>query len=209
MTEIHIFRHGETEWNLSGHMQGFKDSPLTELGINQAMAARSKIEHIQFSAAYSSTSSRAADTARILTQGSNIPLYECDELKEINMGRWEGMKYEDVKAQFATQHHHFWNKPSCFQMDGAESFFDLQSRAVAFINKIALTQKGNKVLIVSHAAWIKTLLTSLQARPLDQLWQEPYATNLAHSIVIDNGAGLVVKQFCNEVCELQEKETVE
>lgn len=203
MTEIHIFRHGETEWNIAGRMQGFKDSPLTELGKSQAIEARSKIAHLDFAGAYSSTSSRASETAQILINGKNIPIYQADELKEINMGRWEGMKYHDVKEQFATQHDHFWNQPSRFQMEGAESFFDLRARATAYINKIAQQQQGKRVLVVSHAAWIKTLLTSLQSRPLDELWQGPYATNLAHSIVIDNGAGLIVKQFCNQECEYQ------
>ncbi len=66
MAEIHIFRHGETEWNLEGRMQGFKDSPLTSLGKSQAVEARKKIELVDFEVAYCSTSSRAVDTAKLL-----------------------------------------------------------------------------------------------------------------------------------------------
>ncbi len=65
MAELHIFRHGETEWNLTGRMQGFKDSPLTSLGKFQAIEARKKIEYMYFDAAYCSTSIRAFETTNL------------------------------------------------------------------------------------------------------------------------------------------------
>ncbi|NGN97291.1 histidine phosphatase family protein [Grimontia sp. S25] len=205
MTEIHIFRHGETEWNIEGRMQGFKDSPLTELGKAQAVAARKKIEHVNFDAVFCSTSSRASDTAKILVNDVDIPIYETDELREINMGSWEGMKHSDAKEQFATDYYDFWNRPGCYRMNGAESFHDLKVRSTACIKRISQEYVGKRVLVVSHAALIKTLLTSLQSRPLDELWEGPFATNLSHSIVIGGvGSELVVKQFCDEICNEKE-----
>jgi broad specificity phosphatase PhoE len=200
MAEIHIFRHGETEWNLEGRMQGFKDSALTERGKSQAIDARGKIEFVDFDVAYCSTSSRAVDTTKLLLNGHQVPIHKLDNLREINMGKWEGMRYDDVKQQYSLEHYDFWNNPGKFKAVEGESFYELASRSVEVVENIIKKHNGKKVLLVSHAALIKTLLTSLQSRPLDQLWQGPFAENLSHSIVIgSNNTGIQVKQFCDEI----------
>ncbi|WP_161787395.1 histidine phosphatase family protein [Endozoicomonas numazuensis] len=196
MAELHIFRHGETEWNLEGRMQGSQDSPLTELGKSQAIAARSKIESIEFDAVYSSSSARAYDTAQLLLGDRQIPVQQLDELKEISMGTWEGMTYKEVEKEYAQDHFHFWKQPSLFRGEGAESFHQLENRSVSVIKQIISQHQDQKVLVVSHGAFIKTLLTSLQSRPLDEIWEGPYAKNLCHSIVL--GPDVKVKQYCDE-----------
>ena len=197
MVEIHIFRHGETEWNLAGRMQGFKDSSLTDNGKLQAIEARCKIENIVFDAAYCSTSSRAIDTAKILLNEQPTPINELRDLREINMGVWEGLKHTDVKKMYSAEHFNFWNRPSRFNVEHSESFLALATRSVAVIKKIIRKHQGQKILIVSHAGLIKTLLTTLQSRPLDQLWDAPFAENLSHSILIGHQNDRIhIKLFC-------------
>ncbi|TMO20529.1 hypothetical protein CWC28_22235, partial [Pseudoalteromonas sp. S4492] len=86
-----------------------------------------------------------------------------------------------------------------FRGEGAESFHQLENRSVSVIKQIISQHQGQKVLVVSHGAFIKTLLTSLQSRSLDEIWEGPYARNLCHSIVLGHeDSGVRVKQFCDE-----------
>src|SRR5690554_237873 len=104
---FYITRHGQTLFNLQKKIQGFCDSPLTELGINQAKIAEQHIKDlgITFDDAYSSTSERAIDTLKIMT---DIPFTTRKDLKEWNFGRLEGegehlnppLPYGDFFVQF-------------------------------------------------------------------------------------------------------------
>ncbi|WP_087017334.1 histidine phosphatase family protein [Thaumasiovibrio subtropicus] len=199
MTEIHLFRHGQTEWNLTGRMQGFKDSPLTALGQQQALEARGKVDGVVFDAAYSSTTSRAYDTAKLLLDSAILDVTQLDDLREINMGVWEGMQREEVEKHYAADYHSFWQQPSQFSAEGAETFLSLQTRGVKVLKQIAKHHDKETVLVVSHAGFIKTVLTALLGHPLDDLWNEPFAGNLSHSILkADSKGELKVVQFCDE-----------
>jgi len=200
VTEIHIFRHGETQWNIESRIQGFKDSPLTERGKSQAIAARSKIKGIDFDIAYCSTSSRAIETTKLLLNTDQIPLHKLDDLREISMGKWEGMTHAEVKQTYPKAYSDFQNKPHHFRAEQSESFLDLASRSVAVIQNIIKQHPDKEILIVSHGTLIKTLLTSLASRSLNELWEGPYAHNLCHSILIkEKSNDIVIKQYCDEV----------
>lgn len=203
MTEIHIFRHGETEWNIEGRAQGSKESKLTALGRKQAEEARAKIKNVNFDIAFSSTLERAYQTAEILLAGQNTPINQLDALREIDMGTWEGMKYEDIEHQYPVEHNNFWNRPSQFKPDGGESFQELEIRAMAIFDQITTRYRGKTILLTSHAGFIKTLINSLLAKPTDEIWGKPYTSNLSHSIVMRAVDGKYhVKLYCDhEWCE--------
>lgn len=89
MRKLYLVRHGQTLFNLKGRAQGFCDSPLTELGIEQAKITRSYFEenNIKLDEAYSSTSERACDTFELIT---DLPYKRVKGLKEWNFGMMEG-----------------------------------------------------------------------------------------------------------------------
>ena len=95
-----------------------------------------------------------------------------------------------LAAQYADTHthRHFWEQPHLFQVNGAESFFELQQRAIDAVAEIeathrAISTKDRKVAIVSHGALIKSYLCHIEGRSMDQLWAPPRMHNCAHSIV--------------------------
>ena len=94
---LYLVRHGQTIFNTRGIVQGWCDSPLTELGRAQAVLARDWIEArgVRFDHAYSSTAERAADTVEILTRGT-VPCTLTKGLKEFSYGIIEGQSYELV-----------------------------------------------------------------------------------------------------------------
>ncbi|MDR2276859.1 MAG: histidine phosphatase family protein [Vagococcus sp.] len=144
MKTIYLVRHGQTLFNQQHKIQGFCDSPLTELGINQAKVAKNYFERerINLEEAHSSTSERAVDTLELLT---NIPYMRHKNLREWNFGTYEGegehlnppLPYNDFFVQFK-----------------GESQAELTERINLAVLDIAEKSDNKEILIVSHGAAI-------------------------------------------------------
>ena len=106
-----------------------------------------------------------------------------DSLREINMGPWEGHLYEDVELNDADSFRHFWHEPHLFNLPGAETFYELQQRAIETIEGIAADFHQKQIAIVSHGALIKAVLCRMENLPMEQLWTPPLMHNCAHSII--------------------------
>lgn len=139
-----MVRHGQTLFNKQHKIQGFCDSPLTEIGIKQANIARKHLDelNLQFDAAYSSTSERASDTLEILT---DTPYKRIKGLREWNFGELEGegehlnppLPYQDFFVQF-----------------GGEDELEFKGRIMKTMMEIAIHDNSKNILIVSHGAAI-------------------------------------------------------
>lgn len=144
MKTIYLIRHGQTLFNQQKKIQGFSDSPLTDLGIKQASVAKEHIDSLNliFDDAYSSTSERASDTLELIT---TIPYKRNKNLREWNFGRLEAegehlnppLPYRDFFVQF-----------------GGEDERDFRNRISSAIATIANQSLGTNILIVSHGAAI-------------------------------------------------------
>lgn len=184
VTTLHLVRHGQTDWNVERRIQGQTESKLTPAGEEQAREVARQLQDVDLDYAFSSSSRRARDTARyILEHHEGVKLELRDDLREIFLGEWEGQLYADVAQSHPESHSHFWEDPSQFSLDGAESFHDLQKRAVSAVNAIIREHEGETLLIVSHGAFIKALLSHYEGRHLRDFWQPPKMTNCCHSIV--------------------------
>lgn len=180
---VHLIRHGETNWNHERRAQGQQESVLTEDGKAQARALAAKLIAVPIEEVYCSSSQRTRQTTELLFGQRGITVAYCDLLREIHMGSWEGSLYRDIEAQHPEQFRAFWHEPHRFRVDGAETFSELQQRAVTRFLDILESSKAQHIAIVSHGAWIKALLCHIEARPLAGLWQPPAMHNCAHSVV--------------------------
>ena len=161
--ELHLIRHGETNWNKERRVQGQSDSHLTDLGTQQAKEFGQRIAHLEFDKIYCSSSLRTRQTAEYAFPELATEIKYLDELREIFLGPWEGHLYEDLAQSEPESHGHFWEQPHLFQLSGAESFFELQQRAIDAVAEIEAAHRtdsvsGRKVAIVSHGALIKSYL---------------------------------------------------
>ena len=183
--EIHLIRHGETNWNKERRAQGQSESQLTPLGIQQAKELGQRIAQLKFDKIYCSSSLRTRQTAEHVFPRSTTEIEYLDTLREIFLGPWEGHLYEDLAQREPESHRHFWEQPHLFQLKGAESFFDLQQRAIDAVTEIEAKHQTNtgKIAIVSHGALIKSYLCHVESRSMEQLWAPPRMHNCAHSIV--------------------------
>ena len=205
--EIHLIRHGETNWNKERRAQGQSESQLTALGVQQARELGQRVAQIKFDKIYCSSSLRTRQTAEHAFPKSTIEIEYLDTLREIFLGPWEGQLYEDLAQREPESHRHFWEQPHLFQLQGAESFFDLQQRAIDAVEKIETQHRTNptsvgKVAIVSHGALIKSYLCHVECRSIEQLWAPPRMHNCAHSIValssVDDGSNANILQYADQ-----------
>ncbi|WP_255283500.1 histidine phosphatase family protein, partial [Bacillus cereus] len=171
---IYLTRHGQTEWNIENRMQGWKDSALTPEGINNAISLGNSLKNIEFNAIYTSTSSRAVNTAKLLSSQSNTSLILNPNLREINMGAWEGKTHEEIKKAYPAQYKNFWENPIYYEPDGGETLEQFVDRVVSVFNTIISTHQEGNILIVTHAIFLKALLMHVKGESITNLWDPPF-----------------------------------
>ncbi|MBQ0721314.1 MAG: histidine phosphatase family protein [Gammaproteobacteria bacterium] len=183
MTRLHLIRHGETNWNAEGRIQGQLESVLSELGEQQATALQEKLVLINFDKVFSSTSTRARQTTALALSHWDKPVGYQDNLREIMLGRWEGQLYADVEIVEPQAVYAFRHTPDIFNVEGTETFHALQRRALAAVEEIMRDCAGMEIALVSHGAWIKSVLSHYEGRPISRFWEPPRMHNCCHSIL--------------------------
>lgn len=150
---LYLVRHGQTLFNKQKRIQGWCDSPLTEIGIKQAKAIGEyfKTNNITFDAAYSSTSERACDTLENIT---SIPYARLKGLKEMNYGELE------AHPEYLAENDPIKCETYYLQFNG-ESSLTVRKRMIDTLTNIM--NKDNNVLIVSHGGAIFNFLKGINA----------------------------------------------
>ncbi len=172
MTKLYLVRHGETKWNVEKKMQGWGDSELTEKGVRQVKELKEKVKNISFSAIFSSTSGRTLKTTEILVGG--VDIIEEPDLREINLGAWEGRHFDELKKTSPENFRLFWESPQEYFPEEGESVAEVQKRGMKVIRRIVKEYPEANVLIVSHSCILKSIILKYQDRPLNELWEPPH-----------------------------------
>jgi len=167
---LYLMRHGAIEATEEKRFIGQIDPPLSPAGRKQAERQARQLMDISFSGIWCSDLKRAYETAAIVSRGRGLALLSAPELREINLGQWDGMAMKQIREQFPD----FWRLRGedivHFRPPGAESFADLQQRVVPFIRHIAAQSAGN-TLIITHAGVIRVLLCHVLQMPLSHLFR--------------------------------------
>lgn len=153
MTTLYLIRHGVTDWNIQGRLQGHSDIPLNELGVKQAEALARRLKDEAWSAVWSSDLLRARQTAEPLLRYTGLSLRIDPQLRERNLGPLEGLTLEEVRRRFPGY------PASDVPMPGVESRAQLRERAMAAVIRLAESHPGQRLLVVSHGAWINSVLS--------------------------------------------------
>jgi len=177
ITNIFLVRHGQTLWNLEQRWQGNQNSNLTDLGIQQANITKSKLSKQLLDKGYVSPLQRARDTIQIIVEDRNLEVEVIDDIREINLGPWEGKTQEETSISHPSEFKAFWDTPETFLLQGADTFEELQSRVVEAINHIFLHNEGKNIIVVSHWISIKVALAFYMNKPLSFLPKMPNPQN--------------------------------
>ena len=151
MTEtiLGLLRHGQTDWNIDLRLQGSTDIPLNETGRNQARLAASVLNPEDWDVIIASPLSRAKDTADIVALELGMSVVVVPELIERSFGVAEGLDHASWRKLYESHQH----------IEGLESLEDLRTRTVQLLDLIANEYSGQRVLAVSHGAFIRKVLT--------------------------------------------------
>ena len=153
-TKIFLVRHGETQWNLEGRMQGHLDSPLTDKGVAQAQALAEKLRHYAFAALYSSDLSRAMRTAQYLSK-QQVFLKSC--LRERNLGIFQGALKKDLDVLFPEEFRHYSTHHPDYVVPDGESGLQFRKRCVKCLEEIAQQHLGEQILVVAHGGVLNSI----------------------------------------------------
>lgn len=181
-TRLYLVRHGATPLTEEDKFSGSENVHLSDEGRMQAERLAQRLKNYQVTAAYSSTLDRAIETAEILVKPHNLPLLKLDGLREISHGHWEGMARRDVERQFPEEYAAWEEDPFTFAPEGGDSGISVLARALPAIREIVVKHTGGNVLVVSHKATLRLLISSLlgfDARGYrDRLDQAPACLNI-------------------------------
>ena len=171
--KLYFVRHGRTEWNEEGRIQGANgDSPLLESSIQQLEALGQHLSQTYFDAAYSSDLPRAVHTAQILLKQNQHPitLQETPALREWRLGRLEGRKIMELKALYPEEMRAFRHNLSQFHHNlfDAESLSDTTKRTCDFVKSLK-EKELDTVLIVGHGANLTASIRTLLGNKPEEL----------------------------------------
>ncbi|TCP92000.1 putative phosphoglycerate mutase [Cricetibacter osteomyelitidis] len=155
---FYLIRHGRTQWNDAGLLQGMGDSPLTEQGILGAKATGKALSAVDFSMAFSSCLQRTIDTAGYIIGERDIPLFQHQGLNEHFFGTWEGADISELRKleEFTVMQE---NPAEYKASNGGETFGELAERSMKAIQDIIkISQSGSNILIVSHGHTLRVLI---------------------------------------------------
>lgn len=134
MTALLLVRHGETDWNAVGRLQGHTDRPLSDVGREQARRLADEIAREQFDAVYASDLARARETAEIVAERLRLPVVLDPDLREKDWGNWEGLTSTE---RFGVE------------LVG-ESTEQHEKRMLGALRRIAAEHPSGRVLVVTH-----------------------------------------------------------
>ncbi|HJQ48471.1 MAG TPA: histidine phosphatase family protein [Amycolatopsis sp.] len=161
-----LWRHGETDYNAAGRMQGHFDSALTEVGWNQARFAVPALARFEPDLVISSDLHRAMDTAAVFTQAIGVPLRVDKRLRETHLGDWQGLTGAEVDADWPGERAR-WRSDPAWAPPGGESRVEVAERAAGVVaDLLAEVAAGTTVLLASHGGLITTLTAHLLALPV-------------------------------------------
>jgi 2,3-bisphosphoglycerate-dependent phosphoglycerate mutase len=155
---LFLFRHGETDWNREGRLQGHTDTPLNATGLAQAEALSHRLRPHRLEAVLSSDLARAATTGRIVAEALGVPLLTDAGLRETDVGQAEGLLWAEAKARFGAELSERWYADENVAFPGGETGSATRNRALAALRRCAETYPYRRIGVSTHGALVRQLM---------------------------------------------------
>lgn len=178
---LYLMRHGETNWNKRGKLQGQVNTKLAPEGIFQAQRTAEGLKDVPFDHIFASPLRRASMTAHIVRGERDVPIVHDERLMEIAFGTAEGRRIAKMRRnpnlkiydRFRDDTEHY--RPP----KGGERFEAVIERTSDFLSEkiFPLEGEAENVLIAAHGCACRCMLLTLMGRPLRDLWETPFGKN--------------------------------
>lgn len=155
---LFLFRHGETDWNREGRLQGHTDTLLNATGLAQAQALVERLRPHRLDAVMSSDLVRAWTTAQIVAEGLGIPLIREPGLRETHIGEAEGLFWPEVKRRFGEALTERWFTDDDAGFPGGETGLETRSRGLAALRRFVVEQPYRRIGVSTHGAMVRQLM---------------------------------------------------
>lgn len=183
--EIYIIRHGETDFNQLGIVQGKGiDSSINEIGKEQARRFYEAYQQTGFGRIFVSTLQRTYETISFFAE-DQIPVTKHGGLDEISWGIHEGKKDGDTFKHFYRTLHLWKEGQVDIRIEGGENPIEVQERQLKFIEELKLTTE-EKILVCSHGRAIRILLCTLLKKPLSEMDSFPHNNLSLYKLTLVN-----------------------
>ncbi len=185
---IYIARHGQTQWNVEGKIQGHTDSPLTKEGKAQAKNLAHELKDIKFDAAYSSDLLRAKRTAQIVALEHELIVKTKEALRERNFGSLEGQGKDGLAILGELR-----EQKIPYETKNIESDEKMIERVILFLRELAIAYPAKTVLVVSHGGILRTLLVHLGFVTYEQM-NKLHIGNTSYIKIDSDGVDIFIKE---------------
>lgn len=165
---LYLIRHGQTDWNIEGKIQGSTDIPLNEAGICQANDLEQGMKNRPVVQIFSSTLKRAAETAAAIGRTQQVPVELMEGLEEVGFGKWEGLTWKEIQQEYPEEHKRWSLNPVAIAPPGGELQDHIRARCSNVIERIMKQAKGD-IAVVSHGATLAYIMEYLMRdHPLEE-----------------------------------------
>ena len=161
ITRVFMVRHGATVLSAEDRFAGATDVELSDAGREQTRRLAARLTKERIVAVYASPLGRTVETAAILSKSHGIALQRRDGFREISHGHWEQLTRREVEERFPLEAAEWEKDPYTFAPSGGESGLAVTARALPVLIALVRQHPGDTILIVSHKATIRLLLSSL------------------------------------------------
>lgn len=202
-TTLLLVRHGQTDWNVAGRIQGASDTPLNENGREQARRLAARLSGLAVEAVYSSDLARAAETARIVRGQRHVPLRLTTSLREIRYGEWEGKTRAELEEAGLARTLSRWNDGHAVpEPAGGETREQVDERVDRFLACVVPRHEGHTIIVVSHGGTLRLMLCRLLGLSASQWGQVRQGnTALSKAVLVPGRRPRVV--FMNDTAHLR------
>lgn len=150
-TRLTLIRHGETEWNREGRIQGYHaDSLLSANGRAQAGRVAERLAGERVDALFSSDAGRARQTAAPIAAAVGLDVLYDAGLRERNYGVFEGRTYEEIEREFPEAYRKFRSRDPHYVPPEGESGAQFRDRVVAALERVANREQGRHAVVITH-----------------------------------------------------------
>lgn len=193
MTKVYLIRHGKTEWNLESRYQGAHgDSPLLKNSYHEIEQLAKSLRKVPIAHVYASPLKRARVTAQKLIEHLDrpIPLTIDSRLKEFNLGKMEGMHFDEVAEKWPEVLQNFRHHPDKYdaKLIESESFEEVIDRVGSAIKEFCRENPGKNIVVVSHGAALNATINALIGTPMAHLKDRGGLSNTSTTILTTEDA---------------------
>jgi probable phosphoglycerate mutase len=191
VTRLIVVRHGETDWNVEGRLQGQLDVPLNDRGLEQARRTASALDDDAPQVVVSSDLARARQTAEAISLRFGLPLSTDPGLRERSFGRFQGMTHTEVAERWPDDALRWRRREPAFAPGDGESLEVFHPRCVEAALRAARAHPGRTIVLVAHGGVLDCLYRAASRIPLDapRSWA---LDNAAINRLLYTGSGLTL-----------------